>query len=72
MKILLYMKNQVEIRPQEGSEVKIYGFDMFCISRSRARCKKPHQKILFLTEVMDFFKYASQYNYYVRANFKLR
>ena len=29
-------------------------FDMFCTSRSRAGCKKPHQKILSLAEVMIF------------------
>ena len=38
------------------------GFDMFCISRSRAGCKKPHGKILFLVEVMNFFKSGSQKN----------
>ena len=45
-------------------------FDMFCISRSRVRGKKPHQKILFLAKVMNFFKSGSQYNYYTRKNFK--
>ena len=41
------------------AEVKIYFiFDMFCISRSRAGCKKPHQKILLLAEVMIFFNLA--------------
>ena len=45
---------------------------MVRISRSRGRCKKPHQKILFLTEVMNLLKSGSQYNYYyMRANFKL-
>ena len=33
-------------------------FDMFCILRSRAGCKKPHQKILFLVEVMIFLNLA--------------
>ena len=33
-------------------------FDMFCISRSRARCTKPHQKILLLAEVMNFLNLA--------------
>ena len=45
-------------------------FDMFCISRSRVGCKNPYQKILFLAEVMNFFKSGLQY--YTRANFKLQ
>ena len=32
--------------------------------------EKPNQKILFIAEVMNFFKSGSQYNYYMRANFK--
>ena len=47
-------------------------FDMFCISG----CKKPHQKILFLAEVIIFFKSGSQNNYYIYiymlANLKSR
>ena len=34
--------------------------------------EKPNQKILFLAEVMNFFKSGSQYNNYMRANFKSR
>ena len=45
---------------------------MFCISKSRAGCIIPHHKILFLSEVMNFFKSGSQNNYYTRVNFKLR
>ena len=43
-------------------------FDMFCISRSRAGCKKNALK-----NIMIFFKSGSQYNYYyMRANYKSR
>ena len=64
-----------QLRPQGGggslwvkNEVGLF----LKISWSRAGCKKTHQKILFLAEVMNFFKSGSQYNYYTRANFKFR
>ena len=34
----------------------------FCISRSRAGYKKPHQKILFLAEVINFLNLAHNTN----------
>ena len=43
-----------------------------CSSLSIVTCKKPHQKILFLAEVMNFSKSGLQLNYYRRANFKSR
>ena len=44
----------------------------FVSQRVKQDAKKPHQKILFPAEVMNFFKSGSQYNYYTLANFKPR
>ena len=60
------------LRPQGGLRVKNEVGLFLKILWSKAGCKKPHQKTLFLKEVMNFFKSGSQYNYYTRANFKSR
>ena len=63
------MKLNLLIRPQgEGPRSKSMVFDMFCISRSKAGCKKKCiKKIVFLAKVMNFFKYGSQYYYFTCA-----
>ena len=38
---------------------------------SRTSCKKPHQKILFLAEVMNFWKSRFACNYIARVNFNI-
>ena len=55
-----------------GPRSKKIFFDILCSSLSIVTCKKPHQKILFLAEVMNFSKSGLQLNYYRRANFKSR